>query len=588
MPNVAPRIALLAALAALSACQTQPLRPGSVQSRLAAQNAILEAEYQFDLKMNPLHATEVGDHRYDDRLPDMSLAAARTIHSANVEFLARLESVSIEDFSAEDALSHELMLRKLRQALDDDALKLYEMPVSQMNGPQIDLADLPLSMPFDSVKAYENYLSRLRQIPGALAQTRAMLRAGMHDHLMPVRFLLEKVPSQCAGLVAANPFLTPLKSFPDSIPPEERQRLTNATNEVVSRDVLPAIRDFGDFIANEYAPHGRTALSIESLPGGRARYLNDIRRETTQYTLSPGQIHALGLAEVARIEDEMLRLAQSQGYADAQAYRSELQQDPRYRPSTAQQIVDDFRRYVDRMRPRLPQLFGTIPADRLTVEAIPDFEPEAATHYQIGSPDGSRAARVVVATSDFAHRSLLDDEATAYHEGIPGHHLQGSVQQSLMGLPKFRQHDWTSGYGEGWALYAEGLGKEVGFYEDPGSDFGRLSSELFRAVRLVVDTGIHDMGWSREQVVEYMRQSQAVDEATIQAETDRYIAWPAQALAYKLGQLKFLELRERSRQALGDRFDIRTFHDEMLNGGVLPLDLLDQRTDRWIHSQLMR
>jgi uncharacterized protein (DUF885 family) len=221
----------------------------------------------------------------------------------------------------------------------------------------------------------------------------------------------------------------------------------------------------------------------------------------------------------------------------------------------------------------------------VTVEAIPDFQAAMATHYQTGTADGKRPGRVVVATSNFAQRSLIDDEATAYHEGIPGHHMQRSVAQQMTSLPKFRQHVGNSGYIEGWALYAEQLGKEVGFYQDPVSDYGRLSSELFRAVRLVVDTGIHSKGWTRDQVVEFFRRSGAVDEPTIQAETDRYIAWPAQALSYKLGQMKFRELRDRAQNALGSRFDIRRFHDEMLNGGVLPLDLLDARTNSWIQRE---
>jgi uncharacterized protein (DUF885 family) len=237
------------------------------------------------------------------------------------------------------------------------------------------------------------------------------------------------------------------------------------------------------------------------------------------------------------------------------------------------------------MQPKLPQLFTYIPGSPVTVEAIPAFQSAMATHYQTGTPDGKRPGRVVVATADFSHRSLIDDEATAYHEGIPGHHMQQSVAQQMTGLPKFRQHSSNSGYIEGWALYAEQLGKEVGFYQDPVSDWGRLASERFRAVRLVVDTGIHSQGWTRDQVVDFFRKSGTIPEPEIQSETDRYIAWPGQALSYKLGQLKFVELRERARKELGSKFDIRTFHDEMLNGGVLPLDLLDTRTESWIKAQ---
>jgi uncharacterized protein (DUF885 family) len=335
---------------------------------------------------------------------------------------------------------------------------------------------------------------------------------------------------------------------------------------------------------DEYAPHGRTTLSIESLPDGKRRYRAAIRRLTTT-NLSPAEIHRIGLSEYDRIVGEMTSLAKANGYADLASFRDHIENDPKYKPASAEAIVEDFDRYIKQMRPKLPQLFTVIPAAPVTVEAIPEFQKAAATHYQTGTPDGKRPGRVSVAVFDFASRSLINDEAVAYHEGIPGHHMQLSIQQTLAGLPEFRKHGGNSAYTEGWALYAEELGKEVGFYQDPGSDYGRLRSELFRAVRLVVDTGIHGMGWSREQVVDFMRKSHAVDEPTIQAETDRYISWPAQACSYKLGQLKIRELRRRATAKLGANFDVRTFHDEILSGGSLPLDVLDARINRWMGAR---
>jgi uncharacterized protein (DUF885 family) len=281
----------------------------------------------------------------------------------------------------------------------------------------------------------------------------------------------------------------------------------------------------------------------------------------------------------------MLVIARKEGFADLASFRASLTTNLKYKPASAEQIVDDFRKYVAQMQPKLPELFTFIPGSPVTVEAMPPFQAANATHYQTGTPDGKRPGRIVVAVSNIAERSMIDDEAIAYHEGIPGHHMQLSVAQQMSGLPKFRQHTQNSGYIEGWALYAEQLGKEVGFYQDPVSDYGRLSSELFRAVRLVVDTGLHSEDWTRDQVVAFFRQSGAVDEPTIQAETDRYISWPAQALSYKLGQLKFRELRDRAQKALGPKFDLRIFHDEMLSGGVLPLELLDSRTNSWIQEQ---
>ncbi len=559
----------------------------SIESRIATQNLLFEEYYQANLEADPERATAYGDYRYNDQLDDVSVDASIRLQRSDEKFLARLKTISAVGFPEQDKLSHEVLVRTLEQHSADFSFREYEMPVSQMNGPHVYLADLPLAVPFENARQYQDYIARLHQIPRVFNQTMDVLRVGMRDHLMPVRFLLEKIPEQCRGIIAANPFLIPTRNYPNSISKEDQERLTKLINDVVIREVLPAYKSFADFIAATYAPQGRNELNVTSLPGGVPRYLNAIRSRTTISDLSPDQIHQIGLREIARIQGEMLSIARHEGFADLESFRSAVKSNKKYQPTSAEQIVEDFRRYLTQMQPKLPELFGFIPASPVTVEAIPEFQAAMATHYQTGTPDGSRPGRISVATSNFAKRSLANDEAIAYHEGIPGHHMQQSVAQLSVDLPKFRQHSANSGYIEGWALYAEQLGKEVGFYRDPVSDYGRLSSELFRAVRLVVDTGIHAQGWSRDQVVDYFRQSGAVDEPTIQSETDRYIAWPAQALSYKLGQLKFLDLRTRARRELGGRFDIRKFHDEMLNGGVLPLDLLESRTTEWIRqSQL--
>jgi uncharacterized protein (DUF885 family) len=557
----------------------------SVESRVATQNSLFEEYYQSELKAHPERATAYGDYRYNDRLDEYSLAALNSQHASDLGFLARLEAIPTKGFSEQDTLSQEVLRSTLRQRIDNYGFKEYEMPVNQMDGPHLRLADLPLAVPFDSVKQYEDYIARLHQIPRVFTQTEEVLRAGLKDNLMPVRFLVERVPAQCQGVIAADPFLLPTKKFPSGISSEEQQRLTKAITDAVVNEVLPAYKAFADFIAADYAPHGRATLSIASLPGGKKRYLNDIRSRTTVSSLTPDEIHEIGVKEIDRIQADMLTIAHKEGFADLASFRRSVEGSPKYKPASAEQIVDDFRRYVAQMQPKLPDLFTVIPGSPVTVEAMPDFQAANATHYQTGTPDGKRPGRIVVAVSNFAQRSLVNDEATAYHEGIPGHHMQLSVAQQLDGLPKFRQHSQNSGYIEGWALYSEQLGKEVGFYQDPISDYGRLSSELFRAVRLVVDTGLHAQGWTRDQVVAFFRQTGAIDEPSIQAETDRYISWPAQALSYKLGQLKFRELRDRAQQGLGAKFDIRSFHDEMLSGGVLPLDLLDSRTNSWIHGQ---
>ncbi len=552
---------------------------------MAAQNALFEESWQTTLRLSPTLATSVGDYRYNDQLGDDSLAAIARRHQMDLDNLGRIKAIGATGFPERDLISHDLFQRQLQQRVEDFDLKEYEMPISGMGGIHTSLADLPLSMPFDSVKHYEDYIARLHQIPKAFLQTEDVLRAGVKDHLVIVRFIAEKVPAQCDGVIAADPYLIPLKKFPASFSDADKKRLTDAITSTVNTEVFPAYRQFSTFISKDYIPYTRTALSVNSLGDGKRRYQAALRRFTTT-DLTAAQIHEIGLKEVARIEGEMAALAKANGYRDLDDFRNHIENDPKYQATSADAIVEDFRKYIAQMEPELPRLVNLLPKTAVTVEPIPPFQAGAATHYQGGTPDGKRPGRVSVAVSDPTHRSYINDEAVAYHEGVPGHHLQISIQQSLTGLPEFRKHGGNSAYTEGWGLYAEELGKEIGFYKDPGSDYGRLRSELFRAVRLVVDTGIHDMNWSRDQVVEYMRNSHSVDEPTIQSETDRYISGPGQACSYKLGQLKIRELRERAKQQLGPQFDLKTFHDEILSGGALPLDVLDARVNRWIQGQL--
>jgi len=584
-PNLlAPSALILAAMSQFVSAQA----PTSVASRVAAQNALFDDAWQANLKMNPILATAVGDYRYNDQLGDYSLAAPAMRHQRDLSELAHIKAIDPSGFPEQDLISHDLFLRQLQERVEDYDLKEFEMPLSASGGGggiHANLADLPLSMPFDSVKHYEDYISRLHQIPRAFLQTEEVLRAGVNDHLVPVRFIAEKIPGQAEGVIASNPFILPLTRFPASFSDAEKNRLTEQITSTVNNEVFPAYKQFAAFITTDYIPHARTALSVNSLGGGKRRYQTTLRRFTTT-ALTAAQIHEIGLKEVDRITTEMAALAKANGYPDLTTFRDHIENDPKYRAVSAEAIVEDFRKYIAQMLPHLPELFNLLPKTAVTVEPIPPFQASAATHYQSGTPDGKRPGRVSVAVSDPTHRSYINDEAVAYHEGVPGHHLQITIEQSLAGLPEFRKHGGNSAYTEGWGLYAEQLGKEIGLYRDPGSDYGRLRSELFRAVRLVVDTGIHEMDWSRDQVVDYMRKSHAVDEPTIQAETDRYISGPGQACSYKLGQLKIRELRERARQQLGTKFDLKTFHDEILSGGALPLDVLDARVNRWIKAQL--
>ncbi|HEV2575760.1 MAG TPA: DUF885 domain-containing protein [Acidobacteriaceae bacterium] len=555
-----------------------------VADRVAQQNGLFEEYYQWGLKTSPERATSLGDYRYNNLLSQHSLKAIADEHAEQDVFLARLETISTDGMSEQDLLSHELMDRQLKQADVNYSLKNYEMPINQQNGIQTSLADLPLSVPLDSVQHYEDYIARLHQIPQALEQTTEVLRQGEKDGLMPPKLVLSLLPAQCDGIVAADPFLLPLKKFPASFSDADKQRLTAEMTKAANVDVLPAYRKFAAFLRDDYAPKGRDQLSIESLPDGKRRYAEAVKMMTT-VEITPAEVHQLGLDEVKRITAEMTDLAQKQGYKDLASWRVAINSDPKWRPTSEQQIVDDFAKYIHQMEPKLPELFGLLPKSLVTVEPIPGFAKAESTHYVAGTPDGKRAGRVVVAVADPTSRTLVLDEAVAYHEGVPGHHMQISVAQQLKGLPKFRLRGGYSAYTEGWALYAEQLGKEVGFYQDPVSDYGRLNSELFRAVRLVVDTGIHDQGWTRQQVIDYMHAND-VNDALAQTETDRYIAWPGQALAYKMGQLTILKLRSEAKAQLGTQFDIKAFHDEILNGGAMPLDLLQERVERWIKTQM--
>lgn len=552
------------------------LEASSLQSRLERQNQLFKEQAASDA------APSSGDKQ--SLLGDFSLAASARQDAIDRGFRTRLAAIPSDGFPEQDRISHELMLRELDQRMTDYSLKTYEMPLTQFRGIHTDLADIPRSLPFHSVKDYENYITQLHEMPLAFEQTIEVLKQGEKDGLMPVRFLLEQIPAQCQGIIAEDPFLLPTTKFPSSISAADQKRLTDEIVSAANNEVLPAYRRFAAFVANDYAPHGRTAIGLSSLPDGARRYQNAIHEETTT-DMTPAEIHALGLREIARINGLLTDLAHKAGYPDLKSFRAAINSDPKYIPTSADKIVEDFRHYVNQMEPRLPELFLDYPKTKLVVEAIPASQPQMGTHHVDGSADGSTPGRVVVATSNYAHRRLISDETQAYHEGIPGHELQVTIEQHLKGLPAFRSQIRNNAYIEGWAVYAEALGKEIGFFQDPASDYGRLNLELLRAVRFVVDTGIHADGWTRDQAVAYFRESGAADEPTIQAEIDRYIALPAQSLSYKIGQLKIRELRARAQQELGPRFDIRKFHDEILSAGSLPMDMLDARINGWIKSE---
>lgn len=565
-------------------------RAADTAQRVKALHALLDEQWQHELQEDPESATTLGDLRYNDRWIDGSLAHVRSEHEVTEGFLRRFTAIDTAGFPDEEKLNQQLMVRQLQASLHAFDLKLYEMPIDQYHGVHLRLPALISSIPFDNTKEYEQYLTRLRAIPAVLAQAEEVARQGERDGMMPPRFLLEKVVVQLNGIAgsvgADSPFAKPLQHFPADVSKADQARLRAAIIAAIDNDVRPAYRKLGEFVAKEYAPHGRSEPGVWQLPNGDEIYRYDVAQMTTTQE-TPESIHALGLAEVKRIEAAMTVIAKSQGYPDLASFREALKADPKVHPVSREDILNRYRGFIAQMEPELPKLFGLLPRSKLEVVPVETYREkdfQIATYIQ-GTPDGSRPGQLYVNTGDFAHRTTMDMESIAYHEGIPGHHLQLSIAQTLPGLPPFRQQADYTAYIEGWALYAERLGKDIGFYKDPLSDYGRLTGELWRADRLVLDTGVHYKHWSRQQMVDFFHAHSDVTESDIQSEVDRYIIWPGQALAYKVGQLKILELRERARKALGSRFDIRAFHDEILSAGALPLDVLEARVDAWIKTK---
>jgi uncharacterized protein (DUF885 family) len=567
-----------------------PQPSADLSTRRKALSDLLARHWEYTLSHNPEIASVLGDKRWNDKLSDLSQAAVAADLAKTKEFLGLFEAVDATGFPEQEALNKALMVRDLRQTLDNARFRDWLMPVTQISGAHLAFGQLLSSLAFDSVKDYEDYVARLWQLPKTLGDTMTNMRDGMAAGLMPPRFLLEKVAAQAQGMARsgaeASPFARPLIEFPGSFSQRDRVRLRASGLAAIREAVLPAYARFAAFVKDEYAPRGRTDPGIWALPEGAERYAALARLHTTT-RLTPDEIHQIGLRQVADLERQMMEIAERLGFHDLKTLNAAIEKDPRLRPKSADEILEIYRRYVDGMYPELPKLFGRLPKARVVVEPVEKFrEAEAAAaNYNQGTPDGSRPGRIQVNTSDPESRKTITMESTAYHEGVPGHHLQISIGQELEGLPPFRQQASYTAFVEGWALYTEHLGKEIGFYKDPYSDYGRLQDSMLRAIRLVVDTGVHSKRWSRDQMVQFFHDHSAEDEVDLQSETDRYIAWPGQALAYKIGQLKIQELREKSEKALGPRFDIRAFHDEVLGAGALPLDVLEARVDSWIASQ---
>ena len=493
---------------ALPAQKTQAAgKAADIANRRAQLLSLFDEEWQYELQSDPETATSLGDNRYNDRLTDRSPKFYRSDEETRRKFLARFEAIDPAGLSAQDSLSRELMIRNLRQDIAGARFKPWEMPVNQMNGPHLGLLELLTLTPFNGVKDYDDYLSRLHQVSGMLEQVTGNMRQGLKDGLMPPRYLLEKLVPQTLEIANAeadsSPFAKPVKKFSSGISEADQKRLRSAVLAAINGEVLPAYKRFAAFVRDDYAPHGRTEPGVWALPDGTERYRFQVKRITTT-DLTPEEIHQIGLKQVAETEAEMLALAHKLGFKDLASLNEHIKNDRKFYATSGEQVLDLYTKYTRQMEKELPKLFGRLPQNKLEVIPMDPFRAKNAVpaDYNPGAQDGSRPGHINVNEWDPEHRLTLNIEAIAYHEGVPGHHLQISIGQELKDLPAFRKNGDYTAFIEGWALYSERLGKEIGFYQDPYSDYGRLENEMWRAIRLVIDTGVHEKHWSRDQMVD--------------------------------------------------------------------------------------
>jgi len=582
---------LVATLAPAQALTAAPAALASPAERSKQLSDLFHQYWEAYLKYSPETASAIGDDRYNDKISDYSVKSYNDWLAQEQNFLLQLAAIDPAGLSDQERLSRELLLRDLTTDQEASEFKEWEMPVTQMYGSiQTLYPQLVSQLSFNTVKDYDDWIARLHAIPHAFDQTMTNMSIGVDDHRVPPKYLLEKALDQVNEIAGQkpedSPFALPLNKFPASISASDQQRIRTEMLSTISKEVLPAYVRFGLFLKATYIPAGRSDPGIWALPDGDKYYQFLIRRTTTTH-LTADQIHQIGLEEVQKDEAAMLAIAQKLGFKDLASFRDSISANPKLKATSADQLMAAYKGYIDPMKAKLPELFGRLPKAPLEVVAMPDFVAKTAppAYYDPGTPNGSRPGRLNVNLFKATDRNLYSVESVAYHEGVPGHHLQISIAQELTGIPEFRKYESYTAFVEGWALYAEQLGKDVGFYQNPYSDYGRLQADIWRAIRLVVDTGVHHDHWTRQQMVDFFHAHTAMDDTTTQAEVDRYIAWPSQALAYKMGQLKILELRARAQRALGDKFDIKAFHDEVVGSGALPLDVLDSRVDAWIAQQ---
>ena len=553
--------------------------------------ALLDEVWQWRLATYPTFASELGDKRYNDRWEDLSLDAIDRRQAERREFLRRLYAIDRNALDEAGKLDYELFRRDLQNDVDEAAFKGYLMPFDHRGGVQ-NLDITTQSLTFMTVKDFDDWLSRLGKLDAYVAQTIDLAERGRKAGYTAPKVLMERIPGQIAAQLVDDardsPFYAAFESMPDSIPAAEQERLRSAAREAISNKVIPAYRKLSKYFADTYLPACRDSIGLSVLPDGSAWYEFLARRYTTT-RMTPDEIHRLGLNEVRRIHDEMQKVIDGLGFDGSFAdFLKFLRSDPRFYYDNPDDLYEAYLATAKRIDPELVKLFGKLPRIPYGVRPIADnIAPDTTTaYYYPPAGDGSRAGYYYVNLYRPEVRPKYEMEVLTAHEAVPGHHLQIALQMELGDLPEFRRYSGFTAFTEGWGLYSEGLGYDLGLYKDPYSHFGALTYEMWRAIRLVIDTGMHVKGWSRQQAIDFFKDNAAKTELDIVNEVDRYISWPGQALAYKIGQLKILELRHKAENALGDRFDIRRFHDALLAGGALPLDVLETRMNEWLAGEL--
>ena len=549
---------------------------------------LISSQWEAWMQVDPLFATYCGDNRFNDRLPAASEENYVSWRAQLAGFRARLQAINRTGLDAPERLNYDIFAEMLDTeiaALDQHG---YRLPLSKAGGFHVYFPDLYQQTPFKTVKDYENFISRLEAMRRYFDESIELMRLGLQSGYTPARVTLAGVDASLQAHIVDDPahslFFKPFEQFPASIGGVDRERLMSAAEQAIRGSVVPAYRALLHFLETDYAPGARETVAAADLPDGDAFYRERIRYFTT-LALSPEAVHATGQAEVRRIRAEMETVVRKTGFSGSFAeFIAFLRSDPRFYVTTPQTLLEKTALVLKRMDGELPRLFKTLPRLPYGIREIPAYSApgNTAAYYQPGSGDGSLAGNYYVNTYDLASRPLYEIEALSLHEAVPGHHLQIALQMELGDLPEFRRFSGFTSFVEGWALYSERLGLEVGFYQDPYSDFGRLSYEMWRACRLVVDTGMHALGWSRQQAIDFMAANTSSTLLNITNEVDRYIAWPGQALAYKIGELKIRELRAMAEKALGPKFDLREFHDVVLLGGAVPLRVLEGRVQTWV------